>query len=149
MGTQQILMIVLSVIVVGAAVAVGIQMFDTQANNQARNAVVSEISQFGVQAQAWYRTPVMMGGGAGKAAVTTDDVLAITQFIHHGATTTTFTTPSGSYTIAGTGLVITITGTALSNPTIVQRGTIQLQPAANDDSRGISIAPFTAPAGGG
>ena len=38
MGTQQILMIVLSVIVVGAAVAVGIQMFDNQSRNQARAA---------------------------------------------------------------------------------------------------------------
>ena len=63
MGTQQILMIILSVIVVGSAVAVGIQMFDTQADNQARAALSAELLQQGAQAQAYYRTPKMMGGG--------------------------------------------------------------------------------------
>jgi len=63
MGTQQILMIILSVIVVGTAIAVGIQMFDTQLENQTRQALAAELIQQAAQAQAWYRTPVMMGGG--------------------------------------------------------------------------------------
>ena len=77
MGTQQILMIILSVIVVGAAIAVGIQMFDTQADNQTRNALVVESMQMGVQAQAFYRTPSMMGGAGFKQTgiLGTDTVL--------------------------------------------------------------------------
>ena len=63
MGTQQILMIILSVIVVGASVAVGIQMFSTQSDNQNLIAIKTELLQYAVQAQAWYRTPQMMGGG--------------------------------------------------------------------------------------
>ena len=74
MGTQQILMIILSVIVVGAAIAVGIQMFDTQATNQTRNALVVESMQMGVQAQAFYRTPKMMGGAGFRTKnATTND----------------------------------------------------------------------------
>jgi hypothetical protein len=65
MGTQQILMIILSVIVVGAAIAVGIQMFDTQSYNQEYKAVTLDLIQNAAAAQAWYRTPREMGGGRG------------------------------------------------------------------------------------
>ena len=65
MGTQQILMIVLSVIIVGAAVAVGIQMFDTQATNSQRTAIAADIQNFGAQVLAFNRTPTSMGGGKG------------------------------------------------------------------------------------
>ena len=83
MGTQQILMIILSVIVVGAAVAVGIQMFDTQADNQTRNALVVESMQMAVQAQAWYRTPQMMGGGGYRAS--NIDINKIAKYINNNA----------------------------------------------------------------
>jgi len=63
MGTQQILMIILSVIVVGAAITVGIQMFDTQYQNQVKNAIVQDLQRMSIEAQAWYRTPQMSGGG--------------------------------------------------------------------------------------
>jgi hypothetical protein len=82
MGTQQILMIILSVIVVGAAVAVGIGMFDTQSVNQERNAIHSELMQMAVQAQAWYRTPLMMGGGGKKAALVPEDAAIILKYIN-------------------------------------------------------------------
>ena len=62
MGTQQLLMIVLSIIVVGAAVAVGIMMFDTQSKNQTINAIYTDLSQIAVDVQAYWRTPKIMGG---------------------------------------------------------------------------------------
>ncbi len=62
MGTQQILLIVLSVIIVGIAVAVGISMFNQQSVNSARQAIVSDMNNFAVQAQAFYKTPTSMGG---------------------------------------------------------------------------------------
>jgi len=69
MGTQQILMIILSVIVVGTAIAVGIQMFDTQLENQTRQALAAELMQQMSMAKAWWRTPLAMGGGGnGKNA---------------------------------------------------------------------------------
>lgn len=74
MGTQQILMIVLSVIVVGAAVAVGIQMFDTQATNAQRQALAADMQNFSSQVLANWRTPKMMGG-AGQDAFNEDNLL--------------------------------------------------------------------------
>jgi hypothetical protein len=62
MGTQQILLIVLSVIIVGIAVAVGITMFNQQTLNSARQAIIGDMNNMAATAQAWYKTPVSMGG---------------------------------------------------------------------------------------
>jgi len=63
MGTQQILMIILSVIIVGTAIAVGIQMFDTQHENNVRQSLAAELMQQMSQVLSWYRTPNDLGGG--------------------------------------------------------------------------------------
>ncbi|MCK4359443.1 MAG: hypothetical protein KAW92_12020 [Candidatus Cloacimonetes bacterium] len=63
MGTQQILLVVLSVIIVGVAVAVGITMFGTQAENANRQAVLGDLQNFGSSAMGFYKTPTGMGGG--------------------------------------------------------------------------------------
>ncbi|HCX72274.1 MAG TPA: hypothetical protein DHM37_01000 [Candidatus Cloacimonas sp.] len=73
MGTQQILLIVLSVVVVGIAVAVGITMFNNQAVNSNRQAVISDLQNLGAQVMAWYRMPASMGGGGQAANLTTGD----------------------------------------------------------------------------
>jgi len=96
MGTQQILMIVLSVIVVGAAVAVGIQMFDNQSKNQTRAACQADLLQFGINIQAYYRTPTMMGGGGGAFDASTD-LPRLMAFINGGDQTTSIATPNGTY----------------------------------------------------
>jgi len=142
MGTQQILMIVLSVIVVGAAVAVGIQMFDTQSNNLARLAVTSEISKFAILSQAWFRTPKLMGGGEG--VFETGDVVRLMQFINEGNDETTITTPSGQYVFATSGSQLVITGTSQMNPKIGRVvGTVNLDASdVNTGDRGISIVHF-------
>ena len=81
MGTQQILMIILSVIVVGAAVAAGIQMFNTNSYNQEKMALQSEMIQMAVMAQTWYRTPKIMGGGHGLTSVGPAHVPTIARYI--------------------------------------------------------------------
>lgn len=63
MGMQQILLIVLSVIIVGVAVAVGITMFGTQAVNANRSAIAGDLNIFAASALAYYKTPSSMGGG--------------------------------------------------------------------------------------
>jgi len=63
MGTQQILMIILSVIIVGTAIAVGIQMFDTQLENNARQSLAAELMTQAGEVQAWFRMPHVFGGG--------------------------------------------------------------------------------------
>ncbi len=63
MGTQQILMIVLSVIIVGIAVGVGITMFQNQAKTSNRQALLGDLRNFSSNAIAFYKIPSSMGGG--------------------------------------------------------------------------------------
>ena len=48
MGQQQLLLIVLGVIIVGIAVVVGINLFNANATNANRDAVVSDLNNLGV-----------------------------------------------------------------------------------------------------
>ncbi|MCK4359442.1 MAG: hypothetical protein KAW92_12015 [Candidatus Cloacimonetes bacterium] len=63
MGTQQVLLIVLAVIIVGVAVAVGITMFSTQSASSNREALKADLATFTAQALAFYKTPAGMAGG--------------------------------------------------------------------------------------
>ncbi len=75
MGTQQILLIVLSVIIVGVAIAVGITMFRTQAYNANQTAIASEVQQYAAEVIKFYKTPVSQGGsGQGEVAPTQTNV---------------------------------------------------------------------------
>jgi len=63
MGQQQLLLIVLGVIIVGIAVVVGINLFNANATNANRDAVVSDLNNLGAMAQQFYKKPTSMGGG--------------------------------------------------------------------------------------
>ncbi|MDD2507154.1 MAG: hypothetical protein PHQ78_07585 [Candidatus Cloacimonetes bacterium] len=65
MGTQQILLIVLSVIIVGAAIAVGIQMFNSQAYSANKSAIAADAQSFASQIVQFYKTPKSQGGAGG------------------------------------------------------------------------------------
>lgn len=69
MGTQQILLIVLSVIIVGAAIAVGIQMFNNQAYSSNKSAIAAEAQTYATQIVQFYKTPVSQGGLGGKLVI--------------------------------------------------------------------------------
>ncbi len=63
MGQQQLLLIVLGVIIVGIAVVVGINIFNTSSESSAKDTVSSELMQLGAMAQQFYKKPLEMGGG--------------------------------------------------------------------------------------
>jgi len=69
MGTQQVLLIVLSVIIVGVAVAGGIGMFNKQLENQNRQALIADMNYIAAQAIAYYRMPKTAGGGEGELRI--------------------------------------------------------------------------------
>ena len=124
MGTQQILLIVLSLILVGAAVSMGIIMFDSQARTQARNALITECVNFAIQAQAWYRTPHIMKGGEGRFEAS--DIDSIRRFINNGAVGDILT-PTGTYTIsAGSGHSVYITGVSTAHANVQVRANVRL-----------------------
>ena len=67
MGQQQLLLIILGVIVVGIAVAVGITMFSDNAISANRDAVTNDLVNLASRAQQYYRRPASMGGGEGAS----------------------------------------------------------------------------------
>lgn len=63
MGQQQILLIVLGVIVVGLAIAVGLTMFQDYMIDQKRDLLVKECIRLSGLAHEYYRRPTTLGGG--------------------------------------------------------------------------------------
>jgi hypothetical protein len=63
MGQQQLLLIVLGVIIVGIAVVVGINLFNANAEESAKDTIVSEGTNIGAMAQQYYKKPKALGGG--------------------------------------------------------------------------------------
>ena len=118
MGTQQILMIVLSVIIVGVAVGVGITMFQNQAVNSNRQAVIADLNNFAAQAIAWYKLPVNMGGGGnGNPGFTTEGsatggLLSYIGFkTVEGEVNPSYENDNGKYELTATASTLDIIGT--------------------------------------
>ncbi|MDY0337119.1 MAG: hypothetical protein RBQ69_04405 [Candidatus Cloacimonadaceae bacterium] len=114
MGTQQILLIVLSVIIVGVAIAVGISMFNSQAYNANKTAIASDAQAFAAQVLQYWKTPESQGGAGGNGANMTVD--NVTNYL--GLTGENAENENGSYVITAadsTTVEITGVGTAIRN----------------------------------
>jgi hypothetical protein len=73
MGQQQLLLIILGVIIVGIAVAVGITMFQDNAVSANKDAMANDLVQLAAKAQQFYRKPIALGGG-GNSFVGIDSI---------------------------------------------------------------------------
>jgi hypothetical protein len=104
MGTQQILLIVLSVIIVGIAVAVGITMFNQQAKNQNRNSCISDMNNFAAQTMAWFKTPQSHGGAGNSTDALILTLVNIGEWVGFNFDgTATYSTDNGTYVSSLTG----------------------------------------------
>lgn len=63
MGSQQLLLIVVGVVLIGIMIAVGMSMFKDQTASQNRDSISNDLVHFAVQAQKYWRRPLVMGGG--------------------------------------------------------------------------------------
>jgi hypothetical protein len=63
MGQQQHLLIILGVLIVGIAIAVGIGMFRSSSTEMIRGAVISDLNYYAGKAREYYWKPIMLGGG--------------------------------------------------------------------------------------
>ncbi|MEA1972377.1 MAG: hypothetical protein U9N34_03660 [Candidatus Cloacimonadota bacterium] len=111
MGTQQILMIVLSVIIVGIAVAVGIQMFQTQQKSADVQAVAADLQNYASQLIGYHQATAAQGGCGGDWNNGTASSAGI--WLGWGGTTTT--NENALYTVATTATTATITASANDN----------------------------------
>ena len=114
MGTQQILMIVLSVIIVGIAVGVGMTMFQNQAKTSNRQALLGDLRNFSSNAIAFYKIPASMGGGrngdpgfVGRSGNGSELIM----YLGFDDDDNTFSNENGTYTLeAPTATQVKITG---------------------------------------
>ncbi len=68
MGQQQLLLIILGVIIVGVAIAVGISMFSSQSVSANKDAIFSDLTNLAADAYQYKIRPTSMGGGNGTYA---------------------------------------------------------------------------------
>jgi hypothetical protein len=68
MGSQQVLMIVVGVVIVGIAIAVGMFMFRDQAAATSRDSISNDLVGLATAAQKYYRRPATFGGGGNSFA---------------------------------------------------------------------------------
>lgn len=68
MGTTQMLIIVLGVIIVGVAIAVGIGTFGATSIESNRSALIEDVQNIAVDAYSFKTRPTTMGGGSGRYA---------------------------------------------------------------------------------
>jgi len=104
MGQQQLLLIVLGVIIVGIAVVVGINLFNANATNANRDAVVSDLNNLGAMAQQFYKKPVSMGGGGNSFSNGTQVWAIPTNLASNANGTYSATVAAQTVTITGTGV---------------------------------------------
>ena len=118
MGQQQLLLIILGVIIVGIAVAVGITMFQDNAVDQNRSAVIADLTTLSAKGQQYYAKPTTLGGGGNSFVGLTADAAGLALL----ASTAFTDNANGTYTIktAGTATTLVLRGigkTALSDGT--------------------------------
>ena len=65
MGQQQLLLIILGVIIVGIAIAVGLQLFQSGSIGANQDAMINDIMNIAAHADQFRIRPVSMGGGGG------------------------------------------------------------------------------------
>jgi len=106
MGQQQLLLLILSAVIVGVAIVMGINMFADNAAQANQDAVMQDVLTIASRAQAWYRRPVQLGGG-GRTYIG----MALTDLNFDAAN------DNGTYTVTGgTATNVTVTGVGTENP---------------------------------
>lgn len=122
MGQQQLLLIILGVIVVGIAVAVGITMFTDNAVNANRDAVTNDLVNLAARAQQYYRRPTALGGGGNKFTGLTADAAGLTKLTNRASNA------NGTYSItsAGTATGVTIQGVGTEHANTTDFVTMQI-----------------------
>ena len=65
MGQQQLLLIILGVIIVGIAIAVGLSLFSAQSVASNKDAIINDLGNLAATAYQYKIRPTSMGGGGG------------------------------------------------------------------------------------
>ena len=103
MGQQQLLLIILGVIIVGIAIAVGISQFGAHSTQANKDGVTSSLVNVSANAYQYKIRPTTMGGGGGS-------------YVNYALPSKMSKDDNGSYAVTGaTATLATITGTSSIN----------------------------------
>jgi len=101
-GQQQLLLIILGVIIVGIAIAVGLSLFSAQSIQSNRDAIINDLNNLAAQAYQFRIRPISMGGGEGDYSTFTIPIKMRTN-------------ENGTYVASPSQNSITITATSAQN----------------------------------
>src|SRR5262245_53133155 len=111
MGQQQLLLIILGVIIVGIAIAVGISMFSSSSVQAYKDAIVNDLNNLAADAYQYKIRPTTMGGGGGsyggykvRSKLQTNDNGTYTPTTPVGAGSQSFTLAGNSVPYAGSSV---------------------------------------------
>jgi hypothetical protein len=132
MGTQQLLLIVLGVIIVGIAVVVGINIFGTNAEQANKDAITQDCLRLASSAQGFYRKPTMLGGGNNSfTGITIEDCGMADDGTGAGENV------NGSYAITGLADAFSVTGTSATDAT--KSVTVDVDMTATTDDTRVTV----------
>ena len=103
MGQQQLLLLILSAIIVGVSIVMGINMFGENAAQANQDAVTQDVLTIASRAQGWFRRPVQLGGGGRSFNGVTLAGLNFATPNDNGSYAATVTAGGDSLRIVGTG----------------------------------------------
>ena len=100
MGQQQLLLIILGVIIVGIAIAVGISMFSSGSIQSNKDGIINDLNNLAANGYQYRIRPLTMGGGGGS-------------YVSYAIPTKLLTNENGSYGVSGVSASsMTFTGTS-------------------------------------
>lgn len=114
MGQQQLLLIILGVIIVGVAIAVGITLFKDSAVSTNRDGMANDLLHLAVKARHFYKRPATMGGGGNSfTGITVITAIVGANFAtnDNGTYSIKSGTTSTTITFVGTGKAVLDDGT--------------------------------------
>ena len=109
MGQQQLLLIILGVIIVGIAIAVGLSLFSAQSVQSNHDAIINDLNNIAANAYQHYIRPASMGGGANSY-----DGTGATGAAAYAIPSRMQTNENGTYSPVNTATTCTVTGTSSS-----------------------------------
>lgn len=110
MGQQQLLLIILGVIIVGIAIAVGLSMFSAQNVQANRDAIINDLNNLAANAYQYYIRPSSMGGGSNSyTGWTIPSTLDTTDNATYAATVTATTVTFTAASSQNTSNTVTVT----------------------------------------
>ncbi len=114
MGQQQLLLIILGVIIVGIAIAVGLSLFSAQSIQAAKDAMINDMNNIAAYSYQFKIRPTSMGGGGGT-------------YTGLKLPTKMATNDNGTYTLNVSPQSVSINGDSKSDPGTEDKITVLVQ----------------------